>query len=403
MDEQLPHPDNLQKFFLHLPEGDRLYVCIVDEKRRAFDFTDNTFKSGSKLANVRDACLVATGRHEPRADHAYSYTVEIDLSRLLQGKNPETVPADGATVTAHWLRQIGEEPNVSADTLLGNTCNLKNVGGRFEPANKWDANRLDENREFEQRIRFEAEYRDFVLREIDTQDARRERLATAVRSGNVAGVLRVLAEDICNWAGNLKQHLLHQISHLAKDPFFVRTRMVPKDAPFQVYEQWAVRDWIGNHEAYDLLEFHKSADFARSFSARLNKLHESRIEFSRNVIDYTVRTRGEDAEGMFALDEARKDLKHEALWLAEYLDVIALQFEAADVSRPSPETRARPTPEVPKRRDGHQKPGSTTEDGLVLLEKFAAALGAYTGVLNQIIIEATHPEIESFDDAIKWI
>lgn len=211
-----------------------------------------------------------------------------------------------------------------------------------------------------------------------------------------------MAEDICNWAGNLKQHFLHQISYYAKDPFFVRSRMVPKDSPFQVYERWAVRDWIGSHEAYDLLEFHKSADFARSFSARLNNLHEARVEFSQHVVDYTVQTRGEDVEGVFALDEARKDLKHRALGIAEYLDVIALQFEAADVSKPSPKTPARPTPEEPKRRDEHQKSGSKTDEGLVLLEKFAAALGAYTGVLNQIIIEATHPEIESFDDAIKW-
>lgn len=243
--------DDFLRPFLQLPEGDRLYVCIVDEQRRAFDFTDNTFKGGKKLAHVRDACLPATGNYEPRADHEYSYRVEIDLARLLKGTNPETIPAEGAKVTVHWLRQIGDEPDVSADTQLTNTVSLQNVGGRFQPANKWDADRLDETREFTQREKFAAEYRDFVMREIDTQDARRERLATAVRSGSVARVLRVLAEDICNWAGNLKQHLLHQISHLAKDPFFVRSRMVPKDAAFQVYEAWAVRDWIGSHEAYE--------------------------------------------------------------------------------------------------------------------------------------------------------
>lgn len=389
--------------FLHLPEGDRLYVCIVDEKRRAFDFTDNTFKSGSKLAHVRDACLPATGRHEPRADHEYSYRVEIDLSRLIQGTNPETIPAEGAKVTVHWLRQVGDEPDVSADTQLTNTVSLQNVGGRFQPANKWDADRLDENREFTQREKFAAEYRDFVLREIDTQDARRERLATAVRSGNVAGVLRVLAEDICNWAGNLKQHLLHQISHLAKDPSFVQTRMVPKDAPFQVYETWAVRDWIGCHEAYDLIEFHKSADFARSFSARLDRLHEARVEFCRNVVDYTVQTRGEDVEGVFVLDEARKELKHQAIWLAEYIDVIALQFEAANEAKTAPTVQAGSEIRDEALRPHEPSTGNTSKaTDTVLLEKFAAALGAYTGVLNQIVIEANHPEIESVEDAIKW-
>jgi hypothetical protein len=400
--DQRSNPDNVQRFFLHYPEGYCLYVCVVDEKRRAFDFTDNTFKSGSKLTHVRDACLPAIGHYEPRAEHEHSYRVEIDLAGLLKGTNPETIPAEGAKVTVHWLRQVGDEPDISADIRLTNTVSLQNIGGRFQPADKWDADRIDENREFEKRENYQAEYRDFVMREIDNLDARRARLATAVRSGSVAGVLRVLAEDICNWAGNLKQHFLHQMVYYAKDPFFVRSRMVPKDSPFQVYEHWVVRDWIGSHEAYDLLEFHKSADVARSFSARLDKLHKARVEFSEHVVDYTVQTRGEDVEGVFVLDEARKDLKHRALGIAEYLDVIALQFEAADVSKHSPETKTRPTPEEAKRREEHQKPGSTMEDGFVLLKKFAAALGAYTGVLNQIIIEATHPEIDTFDDAIKW-
>jgi hypothetical protein len=326
-------------FFLHLPAGDRLYVCIVDEKRRAFDFTDNTFKVGSKLVHVRDACLPATGRREPRADHGYSYSVDIDLFRLLKGADPETIPADGAEVAVHWLRQIGDEPDVSADTRLGNTCALKNVGGRFEPASESDADLLDESRVFAQREKREAAYLDFRRRELDTRVALCDRLATAVRAGNVGGVLRVLADDICYWAGNLKDHLLHHLTHSAKDPLLVGMRMVP--APFEVHEDWAVRGWIGCHESYDLLEFHKSADFARSFAARLDRLHEARVEFSRNVIDYSAQTRGEDFEGLVALDEARKNLKHMALCLAEYLDVIAAQFEAASEAKVASAVQAR--------------------------------------------------------------
>ena len=77
-------PNSVQRFFLHYPEGHRLFVCIVDQQRRAFDFTDNTFKPGNKLASIRDACVYADGRREERADHGYSYSVEIDLARLLR-------------------------------------------------------------------------------------------------------------------------------------------------------------------------------------------------------------------------------------------------------------------------------------------------------------------------------
>lgn len=316
-----------QRLFLHYPQGHRLYVCIVDQQRRAFDLTDNTFKPGNKLASMRDACLIAEEQLDERADHGCSYSVEIDLARLLGGADPATLPLEGALATFHWLEQVGDDPDVTVDKRLTNSCSLRNFSGRFEPANKWDADNLDEVRAFEQRARSEKEYREFVLREIDSHDVRRGRLVTAVRDGDVAGVLRVLAEDVCVWAGNLKQHCIHQITHLAKDPSFVRTRMVPKDSPFQVFETWAVREWIGCHEAYDLIEFHKSAEFARTFSGRLNRLHEARVEFSQQVIEYTIQHRGEDVNGIFVIDEARKELKHQALFLAEYLDVIAQQFE----------------------------------------------------------------------------
>jgi len=325
-------PDNVQRFFLHYPEGSRLYVCIVDDVRRAFDFSDNTFKPGDELGTLRDACLYATGRPEERANHAYSYTVEFDLARLLASGNSETVPADGSVVEVHWLVQIGDEPDVKVDRQRG-SCRLRLVSGVFEPVDTSSRDQLDENTAFEKRVEASESYHEFVLREIGTQDLRRERLAVAVRVGDVSATLRVLAEDLCYWAGNLKQHLLHQVSHLATDPSFVRMRDLPEDAPFRIFETWILRDWIGCREAFDLLEFHKSPEYARSFSARLDRLHEARGEFARLLTEYTVRTRGEDVEGIFALDEIRKDLKHKALWLAEHLDRIATQFDSARSSR----------------------------------------------------------------------
>lgn len=39
----------------------------------------------------------------------------------------------------------------------------------------------------------------------------------------------------------------------------------------------------------------------------------------------------------------------------------------------------------------------------MLLHQFADALGIYTQVLNRLILDAIHPEIASFDDAINWV
>lgn len=322
------------KLFLHHPAGERIYICISDESQRAFDFSDNTFKLVNNLHNCRDACIYATQRHEPRADHACSYEIEFDSTCLLKGTDVETMPGEGAKITVHWLRQVGNEPDFSADKRLTNDVTLRNANGRFQPANSSDVNRFDESRAFEQREKLEAEYREFVLREADLLQQRHERLVTAVSAGSVGDVLRVLAEDIGEWARNLKHHCLHQIIHSAKDPMFVRMRAIPKDSPFQVYEPWVMRDWIGSREAYDLIEFRKGAEYASSFSTRLDRLHAARNQFCRSVIDYTVRTRGEEIEGVYVLDEARKDLKSMALGLAEHLDVIALQFDA-DQSRAS--------------------------------------------------------------------
>lgn len=334
-----------QRFFFHYPEGHRLYVCIVDQQRRAFDLTDNTFKPGNKLACMRDACLYADGNHQDRADHHYSYSVEIDLSRLLNGSDPATNPVNGEVVTVHWLEQLGDDPAVTVDKRLHHSCGLRRVDGRFEPANKYDADLLDENLAFERREADHKQYCDFILREIDVHDEMRARLGKSVQSGDVSSTLRVLADDLCLWAGNLKQHLLHHVSHFCKDPTFIRMRNVPENAPFRFVETWVVRDWIGSHEAFDLLEFHKSTEYARSFSARLETLHSAAEEFSEILTKQTVQSEGKiDVEMVVALDETRKELKHKALWLAEHIDVVASQFDAAKpVIQPLEETQPSPT------------------------------------------------------------
>lgn len=331
--EHVGSENDVQRFFLHYPEDNCPYICIVDSKMRPFDFSDNTFKLGRELTRMRDACVYATGRREDRADHGYSYTVEVELARLLTGKDPETVPSEGSVVSVHWLVQVGGEPDVKVDRQLDNT-RFRLTSGAFEPADTSSRDDLDEKLAFAKRVKEEEEYSKFISWEIEWQGSRRERLRDAVRNGDVSVVLRVLADDLCFWGGNLRTHLLHQVTHLAKDPFFVRMRDVPKDAPFRVHEIWIERDWIGSHEAFDLLEFHKSPEYAQSFSTRFAKLHEARTAFGVVLNEYTVQTRGEDVEGVFALDEMRKDLKHHAIQLAGHLDLIATQFEAARRDEP---------------------------------------------------------------------
>ena len=210
------------------------------------------------------------------------------------------MPAEGSEIGIHWLAQAGDKPDIKVDRQKQH-CRLRLVAGRFEPVDNQSRDQLDENIAFEKRKKDAKAYSELVLREIDGQDSIRERLVTAVRVGDVAATLRVLADDLCFWAGNLKDHLLHQVTHLATDPSFVRMMDVPQDAPFQFLAPWVVREWIGSHEAFDLLEFYKSAEYARRFSARLNDLHEARVEFSTLVTQYTVQTRGDDAMGMFGL------------------------------------------------------------------------------------------------------
>lgn len=247
----------------------------------------------------------------------------------MAGKNPDTVPVEGAVVTVHWLRQIGDAPDVQAENSLHRSGRLRLISGVFQPFDSEGREMLDESIAFKRRADAETAYREFILKEIDTQDLRRGRLAAAVRAGDVAQTLRVLAGDICFWAFNLKDHLLHTATHLAKDPSFVRMVDVPEGAPVQYLPGWLVRDWIGASDAVDLLEFHKSPEYAQSFSARLDRLYEAAMALAGYLNKYVAQHRGEDVEGLLVLDEMRKDLKHLALRHVEHLDRVAAQFDAA--------------------------------------------------------------------------
>ncbi|MEZ6099963.1 MAG: HTH domain-containing protein [Pirellulaceae bacterium] len=326
-----------QRFYLHQRPALRPYICVVNQDRWPFDFSDNQFKPVNELASLHDAILYADGRPEERAAYGCSYSAEFDLSRLVAGSNTERVPQKGAIVSVHWLLQQGEEPDAAVDKRAGN-CRLRLTEEGFVPLDRSSAEQLDESVVFEKRAQFVREYEEFTLKEIAGFDVQHRRVAEAVSAGSVADALRVLADDLCFWAGNLKPHFYHHISHSVTDPSFVRMRDVPEGASFQVLEHWIIRDWIGSREVYDLLEFHKSPEYAQSFSNRLETLHQARVEFANLLTQHTVQSGGDDIDGDFALDEVRKDLKHRALWLADHLRRIAIQFEAS-----SPASRSAPT------------------------------------------------------------
>lgn len=331
-----------QRFYLHQPPSLCPYLCVVNQERWPFDFTDNRFKPGDELASLQHAIIYADGRPEERAAYGHSYSVEFDLGRLLEGSDPSSIPQEGETVTVHWLLQQGEEADVSVDKRVDH-CHLRLEDGRFEPSDTSSREKLDESIAFAKRAESAEQYHDFILREIEGFEARGRRLAKAVEGGSVSETLRVLAEDLRYWAGNLKPHFYHHISHSVEDLSFVAWRDTPEGAPFKVLEHWIIRDWIGSHESYDLLEFHKSPEYARSFSDRLDKLHEARVEFAELLRNHTVESYDAPVDADFALDEVRRNLKHQALWLAAHIDRVAAQFDSGVVADESASLLELPT------------------------------------------------------------
>jgi hypothetical protein len=94
----------------------------------------------------------------------------------------------------------------------------------------------------------------------------------------------------------------------------------------------------GSQEAYDMLEFHKSRDYAQGFAQRFEALHQERLVFSRKIVDYTAQF-GRDLvfEPFLVLDELRKDLRAHARHIAQHLILVADQFpKNVESGRPVP-------------------------------------------------------------------
>ena len=331
-----PVNDDLQpsakpKLFLHRPEGARLYLSIVDQKRRAFDFTDNTFKFGFELSAPSDACLTAVGCDQSLADYGYSYAVDFDLDRLLNGRTPESVRLEGANVVVHWFQQVGDTLDPTTDQRI-NALELRYREGRFESANEADQSRFDEGLAFKRRLEDRKRHDEFVQQEADRQKARGERVAVAVREGRVEKVLRIVSEDLCVWAANLQPHLVYLVNHQAKDRYYIRRC---QEAAAPDHDSWVLREWIGGQEAYDLLEFHKSVEFALAFAGRLNGLQDERRRISEQLVAFVTRHIAADATAVFHVEQFRRKLMHKAVKLAEYIDNLALQFETNASGTPS--------------------------------------------------------------------
>lgn len=333
-----------QSFYLHAPSDLRTYLCVLDEQRHVFDFSDDTFKQIDDLALQSHACLTAEGEQDQRADYGCSYRSEFNLSRLLNSLSTSDVPDEGWKFTVNWLIQAGQEPALRSDTVHHKSCHLQFIDGIFKPVDTSSAEMLDQNLTFQEKERREKEYLLRKSAESAYQQQAVECLSEASQNSDVGEVLRILGDDLVRWARSLQENFDYHIFHKAKDPESRHMRSMEKDASLRPLESWIVQNWTGAHEAYELLEFHKNTDYAQKFSERFDRLHNARLEFSGMVSEYLVAHGGDDDFDVFdSLKGHLTYLRRLAFDLAEHLFLIASQFKPPN---PYPDPKDPPPPDL---------------------------------------------------------
>ena len=188
---------------------------------------------------------------------------------------------------------------------------------------------IDENLLFakrEQREREVARFREAEDRWIETIAKRRNK---AVGEGDIRELLLALADDLCAWGDNLKEYLFQHCDQKCDDELTRSFHTHPYLGPGHIEIQipWVVREIVGSHEAYEMIEFHKSREYALAFGERFEILNQARLEFSRKIVEYTARY-GRDMilEPFLALDEFRQELQVQARYLARHAVLVANQF-----------------------------------------------------------------------------
>lgn len=322
---------DVRTMYVHYEAGHRVYACATDEAKQSFDFSANCFRPVNQLVRQQDACLLAEGRWDSRAEYGFSYTVTLDLYRLVAKTPDDTIPAGGMLVSLHWLIQKGDDPVLQKDKVL-DSCRVRYVDGKFTPIDQCSSNMFDEHLAFARKEQWEREGCEFRSKDFDKREELATRLSIALESGHVGNALRVFAEGLAFWANGLKRHLFDHCYHDTKNPMLRPMFQSPNGPRFTMVPGWIVEQWVGMHEAYDLVEFHKGSEQARALSERLQRLVDAREEFSQQVVDVTCRCRCEfGMEESLALEEAEKDLRRHAYGLCEHLGLLASQFDAAAV------------------------------------------------------------------------
>ena len=166
------------------------------------------------------------------------------------------------------------------------------------------------------------EYRQGMRRDAKHIDRCGEQLAEAVERADLAGVLAVLAEDLIYWATNLKRYMFRVFD------CYEGKGILPPQAGFVPY--WFGRPIIGAHEACDMLEFHKSIEYAKAYSGRMDKFFQARHDFADFAASYDGPTDAREFyEFQAAVDSHRHDLKYHAVSVAEYINLLRSQLKPA--------------------------------------------------------------------------
>ncbi len=168
--------------------------------------------------------------------------------------------------------------------------------------------------------------------EFDHEERLQRRLVDVSRTGDLVGILHVLAEDLVRWGASLKEHLF--------DHFYVidyADRLMSAPHPtMMILPSWLAHEFIGAVDAFQIIEFRKGRNHATAFAERLGELDRVRVDFAREVCDSGARY-GKDIglERFLCLDEKRCEVWKLAAAIANYVGTLANEFSRVETVKRS--------------------------------------------------------------------
>lgn len=127
------------------------------------------------------ACILAEGKLDSRADYGCSYSVQIDLSRLMIRDGNAAGLKEGEHLELFWLLQKGDSPLPNQDEVIGSSCRMVLSDGQFTPVDAFSGKMLDEEILFAEKRQREEEYGVFREAEQQWQDSAYDRSEEAVK------------------------------------------------------------------------------------------------------------------------------------------------------------------------------------------------------------------------------